>query len=509
MLQMEELLRYLRCGYSVFHIPTTEEARIHRILEKTAALHFGGSKHVFATWNIVDGWNGRGIPRPKDSVTSPKNALSFIEASGNGFYILNDFGAFLHKPDLQRSLRNLCAGDPTSEKFIFLVSSDRSLPDGLTKEIICIEFNPPSIQETEWILTRWIEATGNDHLGTSIGKIVLSFRGMSEPAIRHLLKGAEAQRVKEVELLRQIYAEKKLHVSLMSDGILEFVPPNITATQVGGLHNAKEWLEKRKHFFSDPELATKVKPPKGLLAMGVSGCGKSLLVKAIPAIWNVPLFRLKMGMVFAGNGTPEERFFRVLRILEDIAPCVVWADEFEKLFPGMDERYQSTAGSSDSRIFSEFLTFMEEKNPYLFVAATCNRIEALPAEVLRKGRFDAVFFVDLPCDDERYEILQVHMGKQGLDPAAFDLDGIVLRTKGWNGAELEELVSRVQVESLAEDKPVRDEVMFSNIEITKPLSLTAAEQISKMQRWALGRATPASKFSSLSRKRMDAKKQVA
>jgi SpoVK/Ycf46/Vps4 family AAA+-type ATPase len=508
--QIEQLLRYIRCGYSVFHIPTVEEQRVHRILQNTASLHFRNTRHVFATWDIVQGWKATGITQTKEfAANSPKDALSMIMESGNGFYILNDFDPFLQKPDVRRMLRNLSQNRLTSGKFIFLVSSCYELPEDLKKDIIRIEFNPPSLHETEWIAKHWIKESGNVHLTSSLGKLALSFRGMTEPAIRHLLKGAEDQLIEEEELLDQIHAQKKSHVSIMSDGILEFIPPRITIKQVGGLQNAKEWLDKRKHFYSNPELAGKVKPPKGLLAMGVSGCGKSLLIKAIPAIWNVPLFRLKMGMVFAGKGTPEERFFRVLRLLEDIAPCIVWADEFEKLFPGMDERYQSTAASSDSRIFSEFLTFMEEKNPYLFVAATCNRVEALPAEVLRKGRFDAVFFVDLPCDDERYEILQVHLNKQGLSSATLDLHRIVLRTKGWNGAELEELVSRVHMESLAENMPVTNEMIFSQIEITKPLSLTAAEQISKMQRWALGRATPASKFSSLSRKRLGEKQQVA
>lgn len=510
MSQMEELLRYIRCGYSVFHIPTIEEARVHRLLEKVASQYFRSTRYAFATWDIVQGWKATGITQRKEFATiSPKEALGIVEGSGNGFYILNDFEPFLQKPDVARTLRNLCHGGLTSGKFVFLVSSYIDLPEGLKKDIIRIEFNPPSLQETESIVKKWIKETGNVQLASSLGKFVLSFRGMSEPAMRHLLKGAEGLPIEEEELLDQIHAEKKSHVSIMSDGILEFVPPRITMKQVGGLQNAKEWLEKRRHFYSNPELAGKVKPPKGLLAMGVSGCGKSLLIKAIPAIWNVPLFRLKMGMVFAGKGTSEGRFFRVLRLLEDIAPCIVWADEFEKLFPGMDERYQSTAASADSRIFSEFLTFMEEKNPYLFVAATCNRVEALPAEVLRKGRFDAVFFVDLPCDDERYEILQVHFNKQGLSEAALDLNRIVLRTKGWNGSELEELVSRVHMESLIENIPVTNEMIFSQIEITKPLSLTAAEQISKMQRWALGRATPASKFSSLSRKRLGEKQQVA
>jgi SpoVK/Ycf46/Vps4 family AAA+-type ATPase len=273
------------------------------------------------------------------------------------------------------------------------------------------------------------------------------------------------------------------------DGVLEFVPPRFSIEDLGGYENLKDWLQKRKALFSREAMDAGIPIPSGILLMGMSGCGKSLGIKCISTLWNLPLFRLDMNSVFSGaSGNAEATFLKALRTVEAASPAVLWIDEIEM---GVGSTGQGDA--SMSRIFAGFLTWMQEKDPFVFVAATANRIHLLPAEIIRKGRFDQVFFVDLPNEEERKQIFGIHLARNRQDPSKFDLVFLAKATKGWNGAEIEQAVVSAVVDAYSDKRPLTEQDLYKMISATVPLSVTMEDQIKAIKSWAHDRAISASK----------------
>jgi SpoVK/Ycf46/Vps4 family AAA+-type ATPase len=287
------------------------------------------------------------------------------------------------------------------------------------------------------------------------------------------------------EALPSLLEEKRLRVN--RSGTIEFIGEGSELERVGGLEVMKNWAIERRALFHPHDEVGEELVPKGVLIMGVSGCGKSLSVKAIAATFELPLYRIDMAEVFSGrNGTPEWAFARACRMMEEIAPAVVWFDEIEMGIVSRD------ASGEQGRIFSFFLTWMQEKVRGLFVAATANRIDLLPAEMIRKGRFDEVFFVDLPNDAERLEILTIHLEKRGENPAALDVNRLIPLMKGWTGAEIEQCAVSAITRARLEDRPLKfDDLMRIAARIV-PLSKTMKEQVDHIRSWARDRAAPAS-----------------
>jgi SpoVK/Ycf46/Vps4 family AAA+-type ATPase len=264
----------------------------------------------------------------------------------------------------------------------------------------------------------------------------------------------------------------------------------VDIARVGGLENLKEWVLNRRAFFGgDAAPAAGVPLPAGVLFMGVSGCGKSMAAKVIASAWELPLVRLDMNLVLSGaHGAPEYAFDHALRVAEQIAPMVLWIDEMENSF-GYDSDLRS---GNNPNIFSSFLTWMQEKPAGVFVVATANRIEKLPAEVIRKGRFDQLFFLDLPTEEERTRILEIHLAAAGAEPAAFNLKTLAVVTKGWSGAEIEQGIRAAVVHAWQEGRAFNErDVLWSSSRLV-PLSRTMAEQIKQLRIWSQDRATPAS-----------------
>jgi SpoVK/Ycf46/Vps4 family AAA+-type ATPase len=261
---------------------------------------------------------------------------------------------------------------------------------------------------------------------------------------------------------------------------------------VGGLELLKGWLSRRGAAFSEAARKFGLPEPKGLLLLGVQGCGKSLTAKAIAASWRLPLLRLDMGRIFSGLvGSSEENLRRAIRTAESVAPVVLWVDEIEKGLSGL-----ASSGSSDggvtARVFGTFLTWLQEKTAPCFVVATANRIELLPPELLRKGRFDEIFFVDLPAAPERQEILRIHVARRRRDPAGFDLPALAHASVGFSGAELEQAVVSALHEAFAEGGELSQRHLERAIAESLPLSVTMAEEIGELRRWASTRTRPAS-----------------
>jgi SpoVK/Ycf46/Vps4 family AAA+-type ATPase len=279
--------------------------------------------------------------------------------------------------------------------------------------------------------------------------------------------------------------EKRLLVN--RTGVREFVDTSVRIEEIGGLEALKKWLlERRKLFRMGDSLSAEI-VPKGMLMMGIPGCGKSLSVKAIASYFELPLYRVDMIEIFSGrHGKAEVAFVEACRMLEDMSPAVLWFDEIEMAVTATE------SGGEQGRIFAFFLTWMQEKARGLFVAATANRIDLLPAEMIRKGRFDEVFFVDLPLDDERIEIFKIHLTRRGVDIGRFNLNELKSITVGWTGAEIEQCVVSTLTKAKLADREATEQDLIKTAVSIVPLSRTMKEQIDHIRNWAFERAVRAS-----------------
>jgi len=279
--------------------------------------------------------------------------------------------------------------------------------------------------------------------------------------------------------------EKRLLVN--RSGFIEYVSGGTVLGEVGGLEGLKKWLLERRQLFQLRDSLSAEIVPKGVLIMGIPGCGKSLTVKAIASYFQLPLYRVDMIEIFSGrHGKPEGAFVEACRMMEDMAPAVLWFDEIEMGITSTE------SGGEQGRIFAFFLTWMQEKARGLFVAATANRIDLLPAEMLRKGRFDEVFFVDLPLEEEQIEIFKIHLSRRGVEAAGFNFEQLTKFTNGWTGAEIEQCVISALTKARLAEREVTEQDLINVAVKLVPLSRTMKEQINHIRGWAFERAVRAS-----------------
>jgi SpoVK/Ycf46/Vps4 family AAA+-type ATPase len=315
-----------------------------------------------------------------------------------------------------------------------------------------------------------------------------ALQGLTFNESRHALRRAAAvSSVIDSSSLPFILDEKHLLIRKKT-GVIEYIPHPSSLDEVGGVPTLKKWLLERRRLFEMRDEVSADIVPKGLLLMGISGCGKSLAVKAVASCFGLPLYRIDMIEIFSGrHGNPEGTFVSACRTMEEMAPAVLWFDEIEM---GITSKNDDAAGTL-GRIFAFFLTWMQQKTRGLFVAATANRIDLLPAEMIRKGRFDEVFFVDLPSEDERMEICRIHLQKRGIDPEPLQIDRLKQFTRGWTGAEMEQcVVSALTAAKLADHDLTGDDLLNTTAKIV-PLSRTMKEQVEQIRAWALDRAVRA------------------
>jgi SpoVK/Ycf46/Vps4 family AAA+-type ATPase len=483
----DRIRRALLGGHPILYVQTWEESRVERLAQHLAKTFFG-TPAPCGIWSVVDGLVVDGVPVPE--TRDPLKVLeAILQASGKGFYLLKDFPTSPDgRPEIVRRLRDLYRGLKDRGRHVLLVSPRLAIPEEAKKEIYVVEYELPDDSEIgriiEGIMRRRPGATLEE---VAVRRLALAMRGLTADEIGHLLSKVFAQRQSfDEEAFLEVLAEKEQMSK--KEGVLEFVPPRFSIEDIGGYDTLKTWLKKRRTLFSKEALEAGIPIPRGILLMGISGCGKSLAVKTIPTLWNLPLFRLDMNAVF-GTPNPEATFLRALRAVEAVSPAVLWIDEIEMGVGG----YREGGDASMSRIFSGFLTWMQEKSALVFVAATANRIQLLPAEVIRKGRFDQVFFVDLPNEEERKQIFAIHLKKNRCDPGLFDLVFLAKATKGWNGAEIEQIVISSVVDAYSEKRDLTENDLHRVISSTVPLSITMEDQIKAIKSWAHDRALNASR----------------
>ncbi|MDR3703089.1 MAG: AAA family ATPase [Candidatus Sulfopaludibacter sp.] len=476
-------------GRPLTYIRSAEERRVGKLLRAVSAT-LSDPAPVWQ-WTLTEGMRCDGAT-VQAGAESPRAVLDFIaKHPGSAIFHLKDFHEPLREsPEIRRRLRDIYESCRDQRKYVVITSPVRFIPEEIERSIMFLELRPPDIVELVELIREeaplvaphsldGVTEVTLDQLARALLGLTLDEAGY---ALRRALSASPRLGPDSVPYLLE---EKRVLVS--RSGVIDYVSDGTNLGEVGGLEGLKKWLIERQKLFQMRDQLTNEIVPKGLLMMGIPGCGKSLCVKAIASCFQLPLYRVDMIEIFSGrHGKPEGVFVEACKMMEEMAPAVLWFDEIEMGVTSTE------SGGEQGRIFAFFLTWMQEKTRGLFVAATANRIDLLPAEMIRKGRFDEVFFVDLPHDDERIEIFRIHLARRGVDPSQFNLSTLVSFTVGWTGAEIEQcVVSAMTQARLADRDLTEDDLVKVSVKIV-PLSRTMKEQINHIRSWAFERAVRAS-----------------
>ncbi len=488
----ERIEKCVKAEFPILYLISWEEHRVEETLKLLAKSYFQ-EDYKFYTWSCTDGI--RSDDGKVENSNEALNALSNVMENNHvGFYVFKDLHFFINDPKIIRKLKDLYQQLKSSPKTLFILSPSLVLPPELEKEVTVFDIGLPDKEEAQEIFDSVISSfSGNlqNHFNSELrDECINAMLGLGssemELALKRILLG---EKDTHVEIVDALLDEKAQLVRKM--GTLEFITKRVGLDGIGGLENLKEWLNIRALAFSEDAKKFGLDMPKGVLIMGISGCGKSLCAKAVASVWNLPLLRLDLNQVYSGLfGTPEKAFRNTIKTVEAVAPCVLWIDEIEA---GITRSGEKTSDSPASRIFGTFLTWMQEKNYPVFTAATANQIDLLPPEILRKGRFDEIFFVTLPSQKERKEIFKIHLLNRDKDPNSFNIDSLAKNTDGLSGAEIEQAVISALFESYSKQTDLDERELIIAASSIVPLSTTMREEISRLERWAADRAVAASK----------------
>jgi len=494
---VRELDTLIRARYSLIYLVSWEEQRLDVILEDLAK----GHGKTLCSWSITTGLRkmvGARWGAAADGSKDPGDALRAILALPDpSLVVLKDFHPYLNDPVVVRSLRELAHQLKTTYTTVVLLSPVLNIPVELEKDASVLDVPLPTFHDLGQLL-REILATlrKNNRVAVQLD------RGQGEQLIKAALgltlseaENAFAKAVATDSRLDvddiQLILEEKRQV-IRKSGLLEYYPAEESLAGIGGLDNLKRWLNSRTSAFGEAARQFGLPEPKGLLLLGVQGCGKSLTAKAIAAQWRLPLLRLDIGRIFSGLvGSSEENLRRAIRVAESVAPVVLWIDEIEKGLSGIGSSGMTDSGVT-ARIFGALLTWLQEKTAPVFVVATANRIESLPPELLRKGRFDEIFFVDLPASGERKEIFDIHLRRRRRDPAVYDSAELARMAENFSGAEIEQAVVAGLYHAFAAKVELGQAHLRDAIGETVPLATTMKEEIDRLRSWARPRTRPAS-----------------
>ncbi len=481
----------LSAGRPLAYIRSAEEARVAGLLREAARGAFASPVPLWI-WTLTEGMRRDGGEGEGERL-DPREALDFVARhDGPALFLLKDFHEPIRRsPEIRRRLRDLYESCAEAGKFVFVCSPVKEIPDEIAHNVVFLDLPIPTVSELVAFARREadaIVAAGGtaDTSDATLHQVARALQGLTLDEAHHAVRRARtARNALDQESLPALLEEKRALVN--RSGIIEFLPAHTGIEHIGGLEIMKKWLlDRRRLFQMRDELSAEI-VPKGVLVMGISGCGKSLAIKAIASCFQLPLYRIDMIEVFSGrHGKPESAFAQACHLLESIAPAVAWFDEIEA---GISP--QAKAGEL-GRMFGFFLTWMQEKTRGLFVGATANRIDLLPAEMIRKGRFDEVFFVDLPLDEERLDIFRVHLRRRGIDPTGFNMEPLKKFTKGWTGAEIEQCVVSALTTVRLQDRELTDTDLLDATASVVPLSKTMKEQVDHIRNWAFDRAVRAS-----------------
>lgn len=486
----------IRARYPLLYIVSWEEPRI---LERLKDMSEQQQKKLFI-WSIT-----RGIFKLEDdpskideSTRDPINALSYIEKCPDpAIFVFLDFHSFLSDQTIIRKLRDLVNNLKSTYETLIILSPVLTVPVELEKEFVVVDYDLPTYEEISALLDGIIQVVSqNQEVTVNLPpevkeKLAKAALGLTHSEAENAFARAIViDRKLDIEDIENVLEEKKQVIR--KNKLLEYYEAKEAFSDVGGLDVLKDWLTKRGIAFSQKAQEFGLPQPKGILLLGVQGCGKSLTAKAVASLWRLPLLRLDIGAVFSGIvGSSEDNMRRAIKTAETMAPIVLWIDEIEKGLSGVQSSTFSDAGTT-ARVFSTFITWLQEKTAAVFVIATANNIQLLPPELLRKGRFDEIFFVDLPSVDERKQIFAIHIKKRKREPAKFDIDLLAKESSGFSGAEIEQAVISSMYDAFIENRDISTQDILRNIKESIPLSVTMRENIDEARNWARVRARCAS-----------------
>jgi len=491
----QELINLIKANTKIIQIVSYETLLIHAYLVG-AAHELGRDLYL---WNRVDGikkWDGENgvfsTNGGNGEARRPERAFSFFDEEENIILLLEDFHPDLgeHQGESIKRLRNVTMSANERKKTLVLSQPFRLLPRELEKEVHVMELPYPSFRDLEQILEE-VCGTYGIPVPDEPDRLIEAALGLTIMEARKAFSLAYIESGKLTGAQVPLVTREKESV-IKKSGYLEYFHPKEGMEDVGGLDTLKGWLVRRGRAFDKGAADFGLIPPRGILLLGIPGTGKSLFAKAIGNQWQFPLLRLDMGKIFGGVvGESEKNIGGALGIAEAIAPSILWIDEIEKAMAGAESSGRSDGGTT-SRVLGTFLTWMQEKTKPVFVVATANDISKIPPELLRKGRVDEIFFVDLPTKKEREKIIEIHLEKKSRKTAEFDIPKIATQSKDFSGAELEEVVKEALFQAYDAGRDLRDEDLLGAISRTYPLARTMYESIDQMRQWAKSRAVAAS-----------------
>ena len=429
----------------------------------------------------------------------PAKMLANLESiSVEAAFILKDLHRHMEDPVVVRRLRDVGQKFATNRRTVILTAPKISIPPELASLVEFLELPLPDRQRLRQIIDEVLVRISKTHTLqrrlelAGIDLMADNLRGLTEEEAERAISQALVTRYALCpETVTDVLEAKKS--LLRRSEMLEFVEVSDTLSNVGGLDNLKKFLAQRRGSWEEDARAFGLDPPRGVIILGVQGCGKSMCARAIAGEWKLPLVKFDTAAVYDKYiGETEKRIQKVFQVAEGLAPCVLWIDELEKVFAGSGPDSASADAGVSSRLLASFLSWMQDRKAPVFVAATCNNVSVLPPELIRKGRFDELFFVDLPSQAERKQILSIQLTKRKRKPAEFGLDRIAAAARGYSGAEIESVVQTALYAAYSQKQQLADQHLLEAIQSTVPLSTTRAEEIDALRQWAGQRAVPAS-----------------
>ena len=498
----DEIDVLIRARYPIIYVVSWEEERVEQYLAEIAERR----KKKLLIWTLTQGLvrHGAEPQRTKGGGTTgdPLNALdAVLDHVEPAIFLLKDFHPFMEDNrcnlSVVRRLRDVAYRLRDTYKTIVVSAPMLRIAPELSKDVTVIELGLPGLFEFGELLD-WIIKDVRDKPGV---KISLDAEGRDR-----LLRAAQGLTLKEAENvfaktlvmdgrldaddITVVFSEKQQIIR--KSGLLEYYKAQEDISQVAGLGFLKEWLAKRAMAFGDRAREFGLPSPRGMLLLGMQGCGKSLCAKAVSSMWRLPLLRFDVGRMFGSLvGSSEENVRRAVQTAESVAPAILWIDEIDKALAGALGSAGSDGGTA-ARVFGTLLTWLSEKTAPVFVIATANDVSNLPPELLRKGRLDEIFYVDLPTEAERCEVFRIHLQKRGRDPAKFDLGRLARLSDTFSGAEIEEAIVSALFDAFSSQCELTTEIVAGSISETVPLAKTMHEELSRLRNWAQGRTRPAS-----------------
>nr|YP_010337089.1 hypothetical protein MW575_pgp186 [Pseudoerythrocladia kornmannii]QUE28363.1 Ycf46 [Pseudoerythrocladia kornmannii]UNJ16674.1 hypothetical protein [Pseudoerythrocladia kornmannii] len=479
---IKELELLLKSRHPIIYITTKEENRFEYVLKEFMEYHY--SPYYLLYWDFITGFQGNPNYYSK-AARNPLQTLEFIEnfdRDAHSFFVLKDFNVFLQDNSIVRKIRNICKNLGQSKKSIIILATEQKIPDSLAELVTALTFPLPTIFELRDEILRLSQFFDIQIDSKLLNQLVKLCQGLSlERTRRVMFKVLSISEDVSSHALNIILSEKKRIIG--QSQILEFCSQDVSIEDIGGVNNLKNWLKLRSQSFSDQASLYGLPAPKGLLLVGIQGTGKSLTAKVVASEWKLPLLRLDVGKLFGGVvGESEAQVRHMISVAESLSPCVLWIDEIDKAFKG----FESTADSgTTSRVFATFITWLSEKTSQVFVVATANNIYSLPPELLRKGRFDEIFFLALPSYEERKSIFSVHLAK--LRPSTwsfYDISKISSLAKDFSGAEIQQCIIEAMYKAFSQEREFETQDICDAIADMVPLAYTHAEALENIQNWA-------------------------